>query len=475
MGMSIETRKLAGNIGVAFVAQGFALCVSFIMSFFVPKILGTQEFGYWQLFIFYTNYVSLLQFGLNDGIYLIYGGRTRDELDLPTIRAVFRTNLLFQLLVATVIMVCAVCFIYDQSRMQVLIATGLYAFLFNITYFIGFLFQATNEVKKYSVSQVIDRLFFLIVLLFLIVVRVDSFIPYVVAFLFGRCVAFGYAIVAGWDFIWGQTAREGVMKECFRDMRVGIKLTFANMASLLVLGIFRFVVDAQWSIEVFGQFSLALTLVSFFLTFISQISMVLFPALRRVQKEDLAHFFQSVSGLLATIMPIAYIVYTPIAIVLSYWLPDYGDALGFFALLLPICVFDSRMSILGTTILKVARKETFLLILNCITVIFSFILALLGAVVLHDLSAMCLFAVMSVAARSLVAEVFLSRYLGLSIASHFPMLIGELALACIFIAVNSVCSELLAGALVLIAFLSFLLIFRCFIADSIKEAHGLFQ
>lgn len=473
--MSIEARKLAGYVGFAFVAQGFALCVSFIMSFFVPKILGTQEFGYWQLFIFYSNYVSLLQFGLNDGIYLIYGGRTRDELDLPTIRAVFRANLLFQLLVAAVIMVCAVCLIDNQSRMQVLIATGLYAFLFNVTYFIGFLFQATNEVKKYSVSQVIDRLFFLIVLVFLIVVRVDSFVPYVAAFLFGRCVAFGYAIIAGRDFIWGPRAREGVMKECLRDMRVGIKLTFANMASLLVLGIFRFVVDAQWSIEVFGQFSLALTLVSFFLTFISQISMVLFPTLRRVRKEDLAHFFQSVSGLLAAIMPIAYIIYTPMAIVLSYWLTAYGDALRYFALLLPICVFDSRMSILGTTILKVARKETFLLVLNCATVLLSFILALVGAVILHDLRAMCLFAVVSVAARALVAEVSLSKNLGLPIASHISLLIGELALACIFIAVNSACSELLAGALVLIAYLAFLLIFRNAIVGSIKEARSLFR
>lgn len=473
--MSIEARKLAGNIGVAFVAQGFALCVSFIMSFFVPKILGTQEFGYWQLFIFYTNYVSLLQLGLNDGIYLIYGGRTRDELNLPTIRAVFRTNLVFQLLVATMIMACAVCFIDDRSRVQVLIATGLYAFLFNITYFIGFLFQATNEVKKYSVSQVIDRLFFLVVLVFLIVVRVDSYVPYVAAFLFGRCVAFGYAIVAGRDFIWGPRAREGVMKECLRDMRVGIKLTFANMASLLVLGIFRFVVDAQWSIEVFGQFSLALTLVSFFLTFISQISMVLFPTLRRVRKEDLAHFFQSVSGLLAAIMPIAYIIYAPIAIVLSCWLPDYGDALVYFALLLPICVFDSRMSMLGTTILKVAREETFLLVLNCATVLLSFILALVGAVILHDLSAMCLFAVVSVAVRALVAEVFLSRNLGFPIASHISILIGELALACIFIIVNSVCSELMAGILILAAYLVFLLIFRKTIVGSIKEARGLFR
>lgn len=473
--MSIEARRLAGNVGVAFVAQGFALCVSFIMSFFVPKILGTQEFGYWQLFIFYTNYVSLLQLGLNDGIYLIYGGRTRDELDLPTIRAVFRTNLLFQLLVATVIMVCAACFIDDQSRMQVLIATGLYAFLFNITYFIGLLFQATNEVKKYSVSQVIDRLFFLIVLVFLIVAKIDSFVPYVAAFLFGRCVAFGYAIVAGREFIWGPRAREGVMKECIRDMRVGLKLTFANMASLLVLGIFRFVVDAQWNIEVFGQFSLALTLVSFFLTFISQISMVLFPTLRRVRKEDLAHFFQSVSGLLAVIMPIAYLTYTPIEFILSYWLPDYSDALIYFALLLPICIFDSRMSILGTTIFKVARKESFLLILNCATVIISLILALAGAIVFHNLRVMCLFADVSVAARALVAEVYLSRFLGLPLTSHVFMLVGELVLAFIFIVVNSICSQPLSWVLVLLSFIAFILIFKRDIVVSVEEARGLFQ
>lgn len=472
--MSIETRKLAGNVSVAFMAQGFALCVSLMMSFFVPKILGTEEFGYWQLFIFYTNYVSLLQFGLNDGIYLINGGKHRSRLDIPMIRAVFKTNFAFQLAVTLVIATASVCFVPDQSRAQVLLATAAYAFLFNITYFVGFLFQATNEVKRYSISQILDRLFFLIVLLGLMFCRVDTFAPYVAAFLFGRCVSFVYALVAGREFIFGSTSHKGVLSECMHDMKVGIKLTFANMASLLVLGVFRFMVDAQWDIETFGQFSLALTLVSFFLTFISQVSMVLFPALRQVRKDDLALFFQSLSGMLAVIMPVAYLLYTPIVIVLNNWIPDYSVAMSFFALLLPICVFDSRMGILGTTILKVTRKEALLLAVNVSSVVLSSALAVFGAVILHSMQSICVFAVVSVGLRAVVAEAFLTRYFNLSIASHVSFLVGEVLLAILFIVANASLPPWLAFAITIVGYLIFAVVLRKGIYQSMQIARKLF-
>lgn len=50
------------------------LLVSAIVIFVVPKIINFEQYGYWQLFIFYSAYVPFLQFGWTDGIFLRYAG-----------------------------------------------------------------------------------------------------------------------------------------------------------------------------------------------------------------------------------------------------------------------------------------------------------------------------------------------------------------------------------------------------------------
>ena len=59
------------------------------MSLVVPKILGVEEFAYWQLFLLYISYVALFHLGLNDGVYLVNGGKTYDEMDRGSSRASF--------------------------------------------------------------------------------------------------------------------------------------------------------------------------------------------------------------------------------------------------------------------------------------------------------------------------------------------------------------------------------------------------
>ena len=62
------------NLIYALIAQTISLLLSLIISFIVPKFLGVEEFGYWQLFVFYSSYVNIAQLGISDGLYLRLGG-----------------------------------------------------------------------------------------------------------------------------------------------------------------------------------------------------------------------------------------------------------------------------------------------------------------------------------------------------------------------------------------------------------------
>ena len=57
--MNQELKKTAlSNLLYSFFAQGISMCLSIMMSLLIPKMLGIEDFGYWQLFLFYINYVG---------------------------------------------------------------------------------------------------------------------------------------------------------------------------------------------------------------------------------------------------------------------------------------------------------------------------------------------------------------------------------------------------------------------------------
>lgn len=88
----LNYKKLISDLLTAFGAQGVSFICSVVTTLLVPKILGVEEFAYWQLFVFYTSYVSFFQLGLNDGIYLQHGGESRDAIDKSLIRSEFNVG-----------------------------------------------------------------------------------------------------------------------------------------------------------------------------------------------------------------------------------------------------------------------------------------------------------------------------------------------------------------------------------------------
>ena len=218
----------------------------------------------------------------------------------------------------------------------------------------------------------------------------------------------------------------------------------ANIAGMLVLGIVRFVVDAVWGIEIFGQLSFALSMVSFFMVFISQASMVLFPALRQSEEHGsfLVTFRFLGTGFHCFYQPYTYFT-LPAKWLLCLWLPQYGASLSLFALLLPLCLFDGKMSLVGTTFFKVLRMEGSLLIVNMITMAFSTIGACLGAFVFHSVEAVILSAVVAIIGRCSVSELLVGHHVG---ATWSPLGLGEIILTVIFLFVVITADDQIAWA-----------------------------
>lgn len=66
------------------------------------------------------------------------------------------------------------------------------------------------------------------------------------------------------------------------------------------------IIDYVWGIEEFAKFSLVLSLASFAIMFISQVSMVLFPSLRQVSKEQQKNIYYKFRSVLSVVLPMIF-------------------------------------------------------------------------------------------------------------------------------------------------------------------------
>lgn len=446
------------NISVAFLAQGVTLALSVIQTLIVPKLLGVEQFGYWQLYIFYVSYVGFFHLGLSSGVYLTTGGQTREEMDKASIKSQMLFGVFYQTIMVIVIVFLS-CFLQIGSeRVFVVVMTAIYIVLQNLATFMMNELQCMNETKKSSFSTIIERLAFLVPLLVLLLLRVDSFYPYVLSYTASTLVQLGYCAWHLRDF-WGaewfgfcRAARLG-----WASIKIGFPMMLANVMSMLVIGVGRFFIDARWGIETFGRLSLALSLVSFFLAFVSQASMVLFPSLRQASHDEVRGFYIAARDAMGLFFPAVYALYFPMVWLLSFWLPNYSSTFTYLIYLLPICVFDSRFNITGVTYFNVLRRERVMLVVNVVAACASLLLTLISVYVIGSVYAVIVSMTFVIVARGLCVEFYMNRLLD-SPGSAIGFV--ELLLTAEFIAMANLVPPVLAFLIYLVSYASFLFIFR---------------
>lgn len=83
-----------------------------------------------------------------------------------------------------------------------------------------------------------------------------------------------------------------------------------------------------------------------------------------------ANAYATIRNMLDFILFAALIGYYPLRCILAWWLPKYADSLIYMSVLFPVCVFESKVTLLINTYLKSMRKEFLMLEINAVSVAF---------------------------------------------------------------------------------------------------------
>lgn len=448
---------MAGNL--------FSMLVSVVVTFLIPHYFDENAYSYFCLENLYCGYLWILSLGWTDGIFLIYGGKAKDELPPGSIKSQFCAIGCYLIAIGAVISAGFWMFGTDAGKLFVAQMSLASVILEIMREVLSNTLQATNQMKKYAVVIFLDRCFYLVLVAALIVGEIGDYKLLIGADILSKVFTLICAIVIGRGLLSGKLEPVAcVWREIREFVSTGIFISASSYAGRLINGIIRAAVEWKWGLLVFGKLSLTFTISNFFTKFVSAVSVVLFPELRRTSDEKKVEVYDLLSVVLSVFMLFLFCFFVPGSRLLLLWLPGYEESIRYVALLLPISLFETRMTMLVNTYLKVIRKEREILYTNLLAVGLCAVVTLLSVGVFSnlDMAVVCIFGVY--AFRCLWAEHRLGTYIAIHTDSRW-----EIVMSALFIGIHWKFEGVTGMVLYILLFAFYLLLNREKIKGALQQ------
>lgn len=450
MAKTISIKQMKKGVVMSVAAQVISLTVSLVLNLIVPRFIDEYQYAYWQTYLLYISYVGILHFGILDGIVLRYSQYDYEELNKPLIRSQFVTILIVDALI-TIALICTASVFSGKTTRSIVFLVAIGIITRNIFTYTSYTFQITNRINKYAILVIGQRLFYGVGILTLLACGIRHF-SLLCAIDLGADV---FGILLGSRFnkglYFGNLPQlKEIIREAKTNFSTGILLLIANWASNLLIGSAKMVVQWRWDALVFGKISFAFSVSNLFMTFVTAISVVLFPSLKRMNQEELPAVYKKIRGVISPLLFSILLLYFPGCVLLRAWLPKYTESLKYLGILLPIIVFASKVSLLTNNYLKAYRKEYIMLKINVFSIVVGIFAYFVCANVLNSIAVLLVAIVAVNMMRSILSEIVVTKTISVKFNRE---IIIEVVMTSLFIACTCLLKPMigfLAYALIMI-------------------------
>lgn len=448
-----------------------SLTTSVLVALVLPKVLGVEEYGYFQLFLFFSSYAGALTLGWLDGMHLRYGGSEYADLDASVLSSQLRLLIVTQLAVSAGIAGIAFVVPASPDHSFVLVAFAMASVLLNLRGLPIVLLQATYRAREFARLVVIERAAYVVLLIIAVISGSRDYRVMVGCALVALLIGAGTALRSIGDVVRHPPTRLTTgWREVWLNVVAGLPLLISNVAGMLMIGVMRLVIERRWGIAAFGGVSLLLSLAGLAVAVVNVVGLVIFPLFRRLSTDRLRANYVALSTLLSATLLGLLVSYYPLRAVLELWLPTYASAWGYLVWILPVAVYESKQVLLLNTLLKVMRKERLLLAINVMMLGLAVVVAVITGLVLARIELVIGSITLLVFLRALASELQVGRLLGLRLA---PAVVLETAVVMSFIILGSTIESWLIVPLFLAVYGVYLLLRRSTLRASLRHASEL--
>lgn len=429
MQSNVSTAGMKKNVVLTVSAQLVSFFVSAVVNLILPKYVSEMDYSSWQTLLLYLGYVPIFHFGFLDGLMLRYSQYDYQNLNKPLVQSQFRLFLGAEVFFALIGF--ALSFgVENETYRQLVRFVSFGIITANLYAYASHLFQMTNRISKYVIFVMMMRLILGVGIVAALFCGANSFYDLCIVYFTSCILTILWGASQNKELFWG-TGRlaDGTIAELKSNVSSGIMLLIANLSSMFFVGGAKMVVQWHYDPLLFGKVAFSFTLVNLFLTFVTAASIAIFPSLKRIDTANLPDFYVRIRRSMTPLLFVSLALYFPGYYVLKLWLPNYADSLVYLSVLLPMIVYESRVTLLTNNYLKTYRKERLMLVINLVSVAIAFVLFLVSAYILDSLFILLACLVFVVFVRSIVSEIVVMRIINRRRYASFGV---ELALVVLF-------------------------------------------
>lgn len=424
--MNSQIQEIKKDATFAVISQVISLLSGVVLSFILPKYISVANYGYWQLFVLYTGYVGFLHFGFNDGLYLKLGGEKFESLKKDELYPSICILIIQQALLSSVLLGCVILMEENPIKRTLFILLAVYVVIENLYKAMSFVLMATGRVNFYSRTVIYEKFLLLLSVLSLIIYKPDVNVGfYISAFVLAHLIVLLVTKTQFRGFLNNgfNNLKKG-LRLYFRSTKVGAVLLLSNLCSTFIVGSGRFVIESYWDIEMFARVSLALTLSAFLLFFISQISYVLFPYIRRTKVENQAAILETSTYILTISAIILFAIFFPLYYITKNWLPQYAESLPFLIMLAPLSFYEIKTNLIYNTYFKNLNRVKAMFTINALIMSLALLIYLISAY-LHNIYTLVGGMLFAVVLKSVLMQHYLFKHYSIHVdkASYMELFI----------------------------------------------------
>ena len=425
-----STTGMKKNVVLTVSAQLVSFFVSAVLNLILPKYVSEIDYSNWQTFLLYLGYVPIFHFGFLDGLMLRYSQYDYKNLNKPLVQSQFRLFLGAEVFFGLIGFTLSFG-VENEVYRQIVRFISFGIITMNVYAYASHLFQMTNRIGKYAIFVMMMRLILgggVVAALFF---GVNSFYDLCIVYFAASILTILWGVSQNKELFWGTgKLADGTVAELKSNVSSGVMLLIANLSSLFFVGGAKMVV--QWHCDplLFGRVAFSFNLVNLFLTFITAASIAIFPSLKRINTDQLPDFYARIRRSMTPLLFVSLTLYFPGYYVLKFWLPNYADSLVYLGVLMPMIVYESRVTLLTNNYLKTYRKEQLMLVINLVSVAIAFVLFLASAFILDSLFILFACLVVVVVARSVISEIVVMRIIN---RRRYASFVVELAFIGLFV------------------------------------------
>lgn len=290
--------------------------------------------------------------------------------------------------------------------------------LSNLNVFFQYISQATQRFKELTIRNSIRAVLTTLSIVSIFLLKINGYIENVSYVTYIILTIIILILLTFWymhtyrDILIGKVKKKHNRTEIISFYRTGLPLLLSN----LLLSIDRQFVSILFSTIQYAEYAFAYNIISFITTIISSISVVLFPMLKNINKEDLSKKYDKLIFYVSSLAFICLCFYPILNMFISTYLLNYQNSIEIFFILLPAVAITSTITIVIHNYYKLLDMNKVYFKIVLIVLLLSISLNIYAYISFRSTTAISIVSVISIFIWYFLAEYYLKKNIEIKVS-----------------------------------------------------------